>query len=99
MFNFETSSIRVMTSIIFSTIKNHPFVINCSLIVQYLPQKIQTYVLFTKNLVRFDKIIQYFSKNYNFIGDCEFGGPHFNTSELNQVRSILDFLREQQKRR
>ena len=30
---------------------------------------------------------------------CEFGGPHFNTSELNQVRSILDFLREQQKRK
>ena len=31
--------------------------------------------------------------------DCEFGGPRFNTSELNQVRSILDFLREQQKRK
>lgn len=31
--------------------------------------------------------------------DCEFGGPHFNTSELNQARSILDFLREQQKRK
>lgn len=31
--------------------------------------------------------------------DCEFGGPRFNTSELNQVRSILDFLREQRKRK
>ena len=31
--------------------------------------------------------------------DCEFGAPRFNTSELNQVRSILDFLREQQKRK
>ena len=30
---------------------------------------------------------------------CEFGGPRFNTSELNQVRSILDFFREQRKRR
>ena len=28
---------------------------------------------------------------------CEFGGPRFNTSELNQVRSILDFFREQKK--
>ena len=31
--------------------------------------------------------------------DCEFGAPRFNTSELNQVRSILDFLREKQKRK
>ena len=37
--------------------------------------------------------------------DCEFGGPRFNTSELNQVRSklnqvrsILDFLREQKRK-
>ena len=39
MFNFETSSIRVMTSIIFSTIKTHPLIIDCPLIVQYLSQK------------------------------------------------------------
>ena len=198
MFNFDSSSIRLIISIIFFTIKNHPFLINCPLIVQYLSPKRQTYVLFTKNLVRFDKIIQHFSKNNNFISDCkngdicatksviislrckmykfdsiikklrtdskmtqkelalaigvsqqtvslwesrsavpdalaiidicklfnvssdylpgietankrhfikkiktdcEFGGPRFNTSELNQVRSILDFLREQQKRK
>ena len=30
--------------------------------------------------------------------DCEFGGSRFNTSELNQVRSILDFLREQKRK-
>ena len=29
--------------------------------------------------------------------DCEFSGPRFNTSELKQVRSILDFFREQKK--
>lgn len=30
--------------------------------------------------------------------DCEFGGSRFNTSELNQVRSILDYLREQKRK-
>lgn len=30
--------------------------------------------------------------------DCEFGGPKFNTSEISQVRSILDFLREQKRK-
>nr|DAT67434.1 MAG TPA: hypothetical protein [Caudoviricetes sp.] len=62
----------------------------------FIPKR-QTYVLFTKILVRFDKIIQYFLKKIKT--DCEFGGPRFNTSELNQVRSILDFLREQKKRK
>ena len=30
--------------------------------------------------------------------DCEFGGPSFNTAEISQVRSILDFLREQKRK-
>ena len=30
--------------------------------------------------------------------DCEFGGPSFNTSEISQVCSILDFLREQKRK-
>lgn len=30
--------------------------------------------------------------------DVEFSCPRFNTSELQQVRSILDFLREQKKK-
>ena len=30
--------------------------------------------------------------------DCEFGGPSFNTSEISQVCSVLDFLREQKRK-
>ena len=38
-FNFDSSSIRLIISIIFSIIKTHPFIIDCPLIVQYLSQK------------------------------------------------------------
>lgn len=31
--------------------------------------------------------------------DCEFGGPRFKTSELSQVRMILDFLNDYEKKK